>query len=132
MIVIDTHVLLWWVSGDRERLSERAFDTIERSLLAGGVYVSTITAWEIAMLVDRGRVALTGDTLDWLATVARLKGVFFVPVDIEIAVLSTRLGDHFHKDPADRMIAATARKLMAPLVTADERLQSYADLSTIW
>ena len=56
----------------------------------------------------------------------------FVPIDNEIAVKSTRRGEEFHKDPADRWIVATSQTLGAPLVTADAKILKYPHVATIW
>ncbi len=69
---------------------------------------------------------------DWLDKVSRIEGVRFVPVDRNIAVKSADLPGEFHKDPADRMIVATARSLSAPLVTKDRRIRDYQHVKTIW
>ncbi|GAB5094372.1 MULTISPECIES: type II toxin-antitoxin system VapC family toxin [unclassified Caballeronia] len=131
MIVLDTHTLLWWVSG--AALGKQARAAIEQELEEGGeIVISTMTAWEIAMLVKRGRVVLSADVGDWLDKVSRIEGVRFVPVDRNIAVKSADLPGEFHKDPADRMIVATARSLSAPLVTKDRRIRDYQHVKTIW
>lgn len=133
MIVLDTHVLIWWASGCAEELSVAATQAIEHELNDGGaIAVSSISAWELAMLVAKGRVALSMDVSEWLSYVGRVEPVNFVPVDNEIAVKSTELPGDFHKDPADRLIVATARKLAAPLVTADEKIRAYQHVRTIW
>lgn len=133
MIVLDTHALIWWASGNKEELSAAALQAIENELKDGGqIYVSSISAWELAMLVAKGRVALSMDVAEWLSYVGSIEAVNFVPVDNEIAVKSTELPGDFHKDPADRLIVATARKLAAPLVTADEKIRAYQHVRTIW
>lgn len=131
MIVLDTHVLVWWVTGDAT-LSKRAKATIEHELAGGEIIVSAITAWEIAMLVEHGRLVLSMDVGSWLAQVAAIDAVQIAPIDPEIAIKSVVLPDEFHKDPADRMIVATARKLAAPLVTKDEKIRAYPHVKTIW
>ncbi len=131
MIVLDTHALVWWVSGD-ETLSEKAKAAIERELDGGQIIVSVISAWEIAMLVEREKLLLSMDVESWLATVAQIEAVRFMPLDIDVAVKSVDLPGEFHKDPADRMIVATARKLAVPLVTKDEKIRAYAHVKTIW
>jgi len=131
MIVLDTHALIWWVDGSCE-LSKAAASAIEHAQAQGGVIVSSITAWEIAMLVDRGRLTLTMDLPSWLSTVSRVSGIRFTPVDNPIAVGSVNLPGEFHKDPADRIIVATARRFSAPLVTHDRRIRSYPHLKTVW
>lgn len=131
MIVLDTHTLVWWVSGD-QTLSGKAKAVIERELEGGQIIVSAITAWEIAMLVEREKLLLSMDVDSWLATVAQIEAVRFMPLDIDIAVKSVVLPGEFHKDPADRMIVATARKLAVPLVTKDEKIRAYAHVKTVW
>ena len=83
------------------------------------------------MLVARGRIVLSMDVEQWLNTVALIERVRFYPVDNEIAVKTTELPGEFHKDPADRMIVATARKLGATLITADEKILAYPHVKTI-
>jgi PIN domain nuclease of toxin-antitoxin system len=132
MIVIDTHILVWWVSG-ADTLSTAAKKSIKATLSNGGeVLISSISAWEIAMLVEKGRLVLSMDVESWLDEVSQIDGVRFLPVDNEIGVKSTALPGDFHKDPADRMIVATARKLAVPLVTADEKILQYEHVKTIW
>lgn len=132
MIVIDTHVLIWWITGDSEQLSTAAKTAIDSELQGGEILVSSISAWEIAMLVEKERIALSMDVLTWLDVVGQIEAVRFVPVDNEIGVKSTALPGEFHKDPADRMIVATARKFAASLVTADAKIRSYPHVKTIW
>ncbi|WP_114815024.1 type II toxin-antitoxin system VapC family toxin [Paraburkholderia kururiensis] len=131
MIVLDTHALVWWVTGD-PALSRKARSAIERELAGGEILVSSISAWEIAMLVEREKLVLSMDVGSWLATVADIEAVRFVPVDPEIAVKSVELPGEFHKDPADRMIVATARKFSVSLVTKDEKIRAYSHVKTIW
>jgi PIN domain nuclease of toxin-antitoxin system len=84
------------------------------------------------MLIEKGRLVLSMDVENWLDEVIQIDGVRFVPVDNEIGIKSTALPGEFHKDPVDRMIVATARKLAVPLVTADEKIISYEHVKTVW
>jgi PIN domain nuclease of toxin-antitoxin system len=68
----------------------------------------------------------------WLSTVAEIEAVRFLPVDVEIATKSVELPGEFHKDPTDRIIVATARKLAAPLITKDDKIRAYPHVKTIW
>lgn len=131
VIVLDTHALVWWVNGP-ESLSKKARLTIERELPDGEILISSISTWEIATLVARNRLVLSMDVSSWIGTAATIEGVRFVPVDNEISIKSTELIGEFHKDPADRIIVATARKFAAPLVTSDEKIRSYPHVKTIW
>jgi len=132
MVVLDTHVLVWWVNGSGS-LSVTAENVIKRTLAQGSeVLVSAISAWEVSMLINKGRLVLSMDVESWFDEVSQIDGMRFIPVDNEISIKSTVLPGNFHKDPADRMIIATARKLAIPLVTADEKIRSYEHVKTIW
>lgn len=131
MIVLDTHTLVWWVNVDN-LLSKKAKFAIDRELEGGQIIVSAISAWEIAMLVEQEKLVLSMDVETWLATVAEIEVIRFMPVDTEIAIKSVKLPGEFHKDPAARMIVATARKLASPLVTRDNKIRAYAHVKTIW
>jgi PIN domain nuclease of toxin-antitoxin system len=132
LIVLDTHALLWWVGGDTARLGTRAKREIESERKSGEIVVSSITAWEIALLVSRGRLGLAADVDLWLANVARVDGLRFAPVDNAIAVAAVKLPGEIHRDPADRIIVATARHYNASLVTGDGQLRAYPHVRTIW
>jgi PIN domain nuclease of toxin-antitoxin system len=132
VIVLDTHALVWWVSGNKQ-LSTSARQAIAAELADGQqVLVSVISAWEIAMLVEKGRLVLTMGIDDWLKTVESIEGVTIVPIDLDVAVQSVRLPGGFHPDPADRMIVALARHHAAPLITADSKIHAYRHVKTVW
>ena len=131
MIVIDTHTLLWWVSGDKQ-LSKAAAQAIKQALAKSEVIISSMSIWEISMLIEKNRLSLSMDIESWTKEVSEIKGVRFVPVDNEIGIKSTKLPGEFHKDPADRIIVATARKLAVPLLTVDEKIIQYPHVQTIW
>ena len=131
MLVLDTHILIWWVSAD-PKLSESAKKRIENALEnSESILISSITAWEISMLVHKGRLTLSMDVDTWVQTVENIENVRFVPIDNKVALESTRLPGEFHKDPADRMIVALARALSSTLITADEKILHYAHVKTI-
>lgn len=131
MLVLDTHIVIWWTSGD-PALSDNARSRIEAAIESNEqVLVSSITAWEVSMLVSKGRLQLVMDIDTWIKTVSEIEGVSFVPVDNKVAIEATRLPSEFHKDPADRMIVALARVLSATLVTADEKILKYQHVKTI-
>jgi PIN domain nuclease of toxin-antitoxin system len=130
MILLDTHALIWWVNGDP--MSPRATSAMAVELEGGEIAISSITAWEIAMLTTRGRLSLSIDVTAWLAAIKQIERVKFVAIDNEIAVDAVELPGEFHKDPADRLIVATARKLRVPIVTADEKITGYPHVRTIW
>jgi len=130
LIVLDTHALVCWVAGGP--LSDSAARAIDRNGASHSLFASAMTAWEIALLVEKGRLELTMDVVEWIKRIERIPELHFIPVDTDIAVASTRLPEPFHPDPADRIIVATARSLDAPLVTRDERLIAYPHVETLW
>lgn len=132
MIVLDTHVLIWWVNGDTEKISPKAQTTIQNEISNGEIIISSISAWEIAMLVNKECITLSMDLEQWLLLIEQIETVKFYAIDNEIALKSTQLPGEFHKDPADRMIVATARKLGATLISADEKILKYPHVKVIW
>ena len=128
MIVLDTHVWIWWATEER-RLSKGAHRRIEA---AGRIGVCSISVWEVAMLVERGRLKLDRDVLEWVLAALGLPKVALLDLTPEIAVRSTRPGGGFHGDPADRIIVATALEHRAPLVTRDERIRRHGSIEAVW
>ena len=83
------------------------------------------------MLVSAGRLALTVDLEDWIMHVERIDSIQFVPLNNRIAMRAVQLPGTLHKDPADRIIIATARESGCVLVTADERVRNYPHVETV-
>ena len=131
MIVLDTHAWIWWVSNP-EFLSEKAKQVIDEAVTNRNVLISTISTWEVAMLVSRGRLKLTMPPDDWVAASEALPFFDFVPVSNCIALKSVQLPGVLHNDPADRIIIATAISLGAVLVTKDEKIRNYEHVKTVW
>ncbi|NTJ67602.1 type II toxin-antitoxin system VapC family toxin [Agrobacterium rhizogenes] len=126
MIVIDTHVLIWAMHDD-PRLSTRARELIDETTSRSRILVSAITPWEVAMLAEKGRIALGDDVGRWLAMALALPGLQLAPIEPQIAVDSVRLPGEFHADPTDRIIVATARFHRIPLLTADQAIIHYGE-----
>lgn len=124
-ILLDTHALVWLVSGNA-RLGIQARSVIQHAAAKNLLLVSAITPWEIAMLVRKGRLTLDRDVGDWVETSLKLPGIWLEPLSAQVAIASTRLPGAIHKDPADRIIAATARHLGALLLTEDNLLLDYS------
>jgi PIN domain nuclease of toxin-antitoxin system len=129
VIILDTHSWIWWVS-EPERLTEQ-----QRSAIASSendsLGISAISCWEIAKLVERGRIDLDRDVAAWLSAALSYPGVRLIDLTPEIAVESTRLPGSFHRDPADQIIVATARALKCELVTSDQKILVYKHVRTI-
>lgn len=125
MIVLDTHALVWAVNGDA-RLGKNTRELISETGRTTRVAISAITPWEIALLVEKGRLGLANETQAWIEAALALPGIFLAPIEPAIAIDSVRLPGEFHADPADRIIISTARYHNAPLITADRAILSYA------
>ena len=130
MILLDTHVLIWWANGEHERLSAAAIAAIEAEEQQR--LVSAISCWEVAMLVERGRLGLNVDIERWLNLVASVPRLQLLPLSPAVAVASTRLPGTFHADPADRFLVAQARHLNIALVTADSKIKAYPHVRSLW
>lgn len=131
MIVIDTHIWLWWISNP-EKLSANAAKAIDNACRESRIIISSISVWEIAILNHRGRLKLTIDSKDWVRKTESLPFIRFIPVDNTIALCSVNLPGLFHPDPADRIITATAMTMDLPLVTRDKKIIEYPHVKTIW
>lgn len=123
MIILDTHIWVWWVHGD-DRLTPKQQETILAAEVEG-IGVSVISCWEVAKLVERGRLILPIAVEEWIAQALVYPGIRLISLTPEIAVASTQLPDEFNRDPADQIIVATARIYDCPLITSDRRILSY-------
>lgn len=127
MIVLDTHAWIWWAA-EPKRLSRAARAAIEKEPTRG---VCAISVWEVAMLVERGRLTLDRKIGAWVEQALDLPGVEVLALTPEISLEAAR-SPLAHGDPADRMIAATALVHRARLVTKDARLGEMKGLQTVW
>ena len=131
MIVLDTHVILWWLR-EPSKLTLKATKEIQYAEKNENIFISSICAWEIALLVKKGKLNMRIAVEEWISELARNTAVNFIPVDNEIAIKSVLLPDFTNKDPADRIIVATALSLGAKLITSDRRTLSYPKVQTVW
>jgi len=131
MIVLDTHAWIWFASKP-EALSKKARKALDAAVNDKNVLISSISVWEVALLVKNKRLKLSMDVLDWIAKSENLPFIQFIPVSNSIAVKSVNLPQPLHQDPADRIIIATALSTGAPLVTKDKKISDYAHVKTIW
>ena len=129
MILLDTHALIWAVA-DSRRLSRAAATAIRKARADDGVAIAAITLWELAALVARGRIQAYGSVE---ASVRLLvEGVTIKPVTVEIAVLAAQFSADYPRDPADRLIGATAKAHGLALITRDEHIRRSTLVETIW
>lgn len=131
MILLDTHVWVWWISKPEE-LSARASEAIDQALEEREIYVSSISVLEVALLVDKGRLDFTLDASDWILKSEGLPYLNFVPVDNAIALKSVHLPGPLHRDPLDRIIIATAMTLGALLISKDYKILNYPHARSLW
>jgi len=124
-LLLDTCALLWVANADP--IAESTKLDIENAAARNAVFVSPISAWEVAMLVRKARVALSMDPDAWFQAFLALPGVSLAPMPPAVLIASAFLPGLPPNDPADRIIASTARSEGFTLVTRDAKLLAYAD-----
>lgn len=126
MVVLDTHVWIWIVNGD-EKIEKAGFlPIINKAVKKSEIIIPAICTWEVAMLAAKGRISISGNTLEWIYTASSAPGTSIYPLSPEIAYESTVLPGDFHGDPADRLIVATARITGGTLLTFDRHIIEYS------
>lgn len=130
--MLDTHALVWWVHGDVAKLSaaqRQALKEMEEQNEPSAI--SSISLWELAMLRDRNRLS-TAKPLDALFEEIESHPLLSIlPLSGAVAAESVRLGDDFHRDPADQIIVATARCHGLILITADDRIRKWGKVRVL-
>lgn len=126
MILLDTHIWIWWVDQNKK------LEDWQRNLLENnqdnGLGVSIFSCWEIAKLVELGRIAFGCPVDEWMEAALTYRGIQLIDLTPQIVIESTRLPGIFHKDPADQIIVATARCYDIPLLTSDEKILGYPNV----
>lgn len=123
-VLLDTHVWIWLLEGNSE-LSPKFLKAMDVCQTLNSIFISPISIWETGMLVEKKRIHLEMDCLDWVTQALNKTGINIVPISPHIAIQSTRLPGHIHGDPADRIIIATAHIENSVLVTCDQKLLDY-------
>jgi PIN domain nuclease of toxin-antitoxin system len=124
-LLLDTHVWIWFMLASSE-LSVSGRNAINRAAADGRLRIAAISLWETALLVSGGRVALGRPVTQWMTAAVSARGLSVEPLLPQVAVEAYTLPDAFHRDPADRLIVATARVTNATLMTRDRRILDYA------
>jgi PIN domain nuclease of toxin-antitoxin system len=123
MIVLDTHIWIWWIHDDPS-LTQRQKAWIQEHE-EQGLGVSAISCWEVAKLVEYNRLTLSCSVAEWFDQALTYPGIQLLHLTPRIAAESTQLPGAFHRDPADQIIVATARVYDCPLLTADDKILRY-------
>ena len=126
-LVLDTHVWVFYVTGMYEKLSKPAHTALTQ---AEALHVSTISCWEVALLVKRGRLGID-NVGQWLQDALQFPRIRLINLSPQILTRSVFL-ENFHADPADRMIVATSEIESIPLVSADQKIRQLKAIETIW
>ncbi len=126
MIVLDTHIWVWWVHAAPELKPWMHKAIVHHE--SDGIGISVISCWEIARLVADSRLDLHRPPAEWFAAALSYPGVQLIDLSPDISIEANILPGAFHKDPADRIIVATARLLDCELLTADSRILAYNEV----
>ena len=130
MILLDTHVW-WWALNEPERLSATAHKII-KEISPDKRAIASISMWEFSMMVSTGKVEINIPTVQWLDQAVNTTGIEVYDLNPRIAAESCNLPGEFHKDPADRIITATARINDVTLITKDRKIIDYPYVKTAW
>jgi PIN domain nuclease of toxin-antitoxin system len=127
-LLLDTHIWIWLSVEKKTSFSRRAKKAIDS---ASQKWISAISCWELAKLVEKNRIGFSIPTLNWMRRSLNEYEIRIADLSPEIAVESTLLRG-FHKDPADQIIMATSRILEIPLITSDKKMLEFSDVETVW
>lgn len=120
MILLDTHIWLWWLLGDGQ-LTQSERDALDKLAHHQQLAVSWVSVWETEMLDRKGRIRLEPSFGQWIRKAVDPDFISLLPADMEVVLAQRQLPDNFHQDPADRLIAATAVLSGCSLATYDTR-----------
>jgi PIN domain nuclease of toxin-antitoxin system len=124
-LLLDTHVWIWFMLASPD-LSVSGRNAINLAAAAGRLRIAAISLWETALLASGGRVALGRPVTQWMTAAVSARGLSVEPLLPQVAVEAYSLPGAFHRNPADRLIVATARVTNATLMTRDRRILDYA------
>jgi PIN domain nuclease of toxin-antitoxin system len=131
-LILDTHILIWWLHNLMDGLTKSQRNVLsEAESREEPLGVSAITLWEIAMLLQRGRIGIKKSLDEFLEEIDSHPLLAILPLTRKVAAESVRLGDGFHRDPADQIIVATARCHGLTLITADERIRKWGKVNLV-
>lgn len=123
MIILDTHIWVWWMDENPSLLKK------ERDIILGnqsdGLGISAFSLWEVAKLYEKQRITFTIPLNKWFSKALERPDIVLLPISPDVIVESVELPDEFHNDPADQIIVATARVYDCPLITYDSKILTY-------
>ncbi len=131
MILLDTHTWLWLLH-DPEQLSTPAQSIITEAENSNSILISSISVWEIATKQSLNKLQLPLAIHEWFELAQQQPGTLIEPLSPLDAIHSANLPGDFHKDPADRILVAIARRYDIPLITCDTKILNYPYVKTIW
>lgn len=131
MILIDTHTLVWYLT-DQKKLSSKVLSLIKDEIKNGEVLYSSISVWEVCILVKKKKLNLSKDVNEWVDNLKFLPNFRPIPIGNEIARKSVLMEGFDNPDPADRIIIATALSLGCPIATKDAKIHAYKNVESVW
>ena len=130
MVLLDTHIWLWWLLGDGD-LSSKEREVLEQLAASNMLAISWVTIWETEMLERKGRIQLLPDFQTWIRLATKPEIITLLSADTEVVLAQRQLPDSFHGDPADRLITATSILSGYELATHDQRIVE-SEAFSIW
>lgn len=124
-IILDTHILLWLLLNPT-KLSKEIIDIITEAQNNDKLFVSSITLWEISMLINKKRIYVFEPVISFLNSIGNIDGLTIMQINASIGADSGSLVN-FHGDPADRLIVATTRELAGSLITKDQKILEWVE-----
>jgi len=130
VVLLDTHIWLWWLLGDGD-LSSKEREVLEQLAASNMLAISWVTIWETEMLERKGRIQLLPDFQTWVRLATQPEIITLLSADTEVVLAQRQLPDSFHGDPADRLITATSILSGYELATHDQRIVE-SEACSIW
>jgi PIN domain nuclease of toxin-antitoxin system len=124
MILLDTHIWIWWVNGEHNKLPAHIWHFLNK-MPKKDIYISIISCWELAKLVEKQRISLSISVTEWLEEATEKLGITVIPLEMEIIIEACQLPQPFHQDPMDQLIVATSRVKNLDLLTLDGKITAY-------
>lgn len=129
--LLDTHVWIWWHMSP-QKLSRKVRSIISREEKYQEILLSAISPWEFSKLLEKGRIGVSCDPEEWIKEAMAMPKLRLVPISPILSYRSTVLPQPFHDDPADQIIAATAREEKAVILTRDKKILEYSHVKSLW